>query len=368
MLSNDSRHSRRREADDEGDARCRPDRHRPPPPPDPATAGSPSDEAIIRSSCNDRGATAPARCRPSCPATSSRIAAPSSRLPPSSLSAELERQQEQHESGRGAQDQHRRPRQLHARRQRLAARGRRRVGSQRRARAAAAARPRTPPRTAARCRRASRELPIATCNSGRRHHRHDAGEAGDQAELRVGLDQLAFVAHDRRHERRLRHRDTSSAARAPRRRAGTALCRRRTGSSAAARRCAPRPTACTTNRRPPRTRSITGPMNGATTRNGVKLTSRKASTLLRAPLGSTSKKNESARATTIAASPPIIAACVMASCWNFDRDPAATRDGRHARLITCTSGHHGGNRRASVVVNHHRSCSSPRHGLTIATT
>ncbi len=83
-------------------------------------------------------------------------------------------------------------------------------------------------------------------------------------------------------------------------------------------------TSCTMKRRPPRTRSMTGPMNGATTRNGAKLTSRKASTLLRAPFGSTSKKNESASATTIAASPPIIAACVIASCWNFDLAPAAT--------------------------------------------
>jgi len=60
-------------------------------------------------------------------------------------------------------------------------------------------------------------------------------------------------------------------------------------------------------------------------KNGAKLTRRKPSTLLRAPFGSTSKKNESASATTIAASPPTIAAWVIASCWNFERATIGTR-------------------------------------------
>jgi len=77
-------------------------------------------------------------------------------------------------------------------------------------------------------------------------------------------------------------------------------------------------TICTMSRRPPLTRSIVGPIAGATSRNGAKLTSKKASTFDRAPDGSTSKKNESASATTIAASPPIMAAWVNASRWNFE--------------------------------------------------
>jgi len=78
-------------------------------------------------------------------------------------------------------------------------------------------------------------------------------------------------------------------------------------------------TICTIRRRPPRTRSMSGPIIGATSRNGRKLTSRNPSTFERAPFGSTSKKNESASATTIAASPPIIAAWVNARRWNLDR-------------------------------------------------
>ena len=73
-------------------------------------------------------------------------------------------------------------------------------------------------------------------------------------------------------------------------------------------------TICTIRRRPPLTRSIAGPIAGAIRRNGAKLISKNPSTRLRAPFGSTSKKNESASATTIAASPPSIAAWVKASC------------------------------------------------------
>src|SRR5215211_4073567 len=70
-------------------------------------------------------------------------------------------------------------------------------------------------------------------------------------------------------------------------------------------------TAWITVRRPPAMRSMTGPMSGAMSRNGAKLMMRKSSTRPRAALGVMLKNSESARATIIAASPPIIAAWVM---------------------------------------------------------
>jgi len=73
-----------------------------------------------------------------------------------------------------------------------------------------------------------------------------------------------------------------------------------------------------TNFRPPATRSISGPISGATTRNGAKPITRKSNTRERAASRSMSKNNESANATTMAASPPIIRAWVMASRRNFD--------------------------------------------------
>ena len=79
-----------------------------------------------------------------------------------------------------------------------------------------------------------------------------------------------------------------------------------------------------TARRPPGARSITGPTSGAMTRNGAKLMMRKSSTRPRAALGSIDRNSESARATSIAASPPIIAAWVMARRRNFDIGTAVT--------------------------------------------
>ena len=61
----------------------------------------------------------------------------------------------------------------------------------------------------------------------------------------------------------------------------------------------PSPVRRTMRRRPPRTRSIRRPINGATTKKGANDTSKNPSSRVRAPSRSTSKKNESARATTI---------------------------------------------------------------------
>lgn len=74
-----------------------------------------------------------------------------------------------------------------------------------------------------------------------------------------------------------------------------------------------------TNRRPPAIRSIAGPMSGATNRNGTKLMPRNSNTRLRAASASRLNSTESARATTIAASPADIAAWVRASFSNRDR-------------------------------------------------
>ena len=101
-------------------------------------------------------------------------------------------------------------------------------------------------------------------------------------------------------------RGTSSATRARRTRAGTARARRcssPSGSSAATRAPA---VSWMTRRRPPATRSISGPISGAITRNGAKLMTRNSITRDRAASRSMLKNSESASATTIAASPPII--------------------------------------------------------------
>ncbi len=82
-----------------------------------------------------------------------------------------------------------------------------------------------------------------------------------------------------------------------------------------------------TNRRPPATRSIIGPINGATTRNGAKPSARNNSTRDRAASRSMSKKSESASATTIAASAPIMRAWVTASRRNFDADGRRVDEG-----------------------------------------
>ena len=77
-------------------------------------------------------------------------------------------------------------------------------------------------------------------------------------------------------------------------------------------------TACTTNRRPPGARSMTGPMNGAMNRNGTRVIPRYSSTFVRAASGSRLNNTEPARATVVAASPATMAACVPASRRNFD--------------------------------------------------
>jgi hypothetical protein len=62
----------------------------------------------------------------------------------------------------------------------------------------------------------------------------------------------------------------------------------------------------TVNLRPPGIRSMTGPMNGAITANGAKLTAKNKSTRLRAASGLIDKNKESASATANAASPHAI--------------------------------------------------------------
>ena len=151
-----------------------------------------------------------------------------------------------------------------------------------------------------------------------RNDRDGAGDAGDQAELRVRLDEFVVGAHGRRHERRLRHdvrllqheRGEHEREQRERRR-----CSSPSGSSA---RRGRRPSSWITSRRPPATRSISGPISGAMTRNGAKLMTRNSITRERAASRSMLKNSESARATTIAASPPIISAWVIASRRNFD--------------------------------------------------
>ncbi len=86
-----------------------------------------------------------------------------------------------------------------------------------------------------------------------------------------------------------------------------------------------------TSRRPPATRSIKGPISGAMTRNGAKLNARNSITRERAASRSMLKNSESARATTIAASPPIIRACVIASRRNFDAGGLRSIPATHPR-------------------------------------
>jgi hypothetical protein len=69
----------------------------------------------------------------------------------------------------------------------------------------------------------------------------------------------------------------------------------------------------TMKRRPPRTRSITGPMNGPTTAKGRTVQMRPMAVLPRAALSDTLTKTEPANATTTNASPADDRACTMAS-------------------------------------------------------
>jgi hypothetical protein len=80
-----------------------------------------------------------------------------------------------------------------------------------------------------------------------------------------------------------------------------------------------------TVRRPPAMRSRNGPINGAISRNGAKLTTRNSKTCSRPSSGLIDRNFESARATTIAASPAIMAAWVMLRRRNFD-SPARESD------------------------------------------
>src|SRR3954469_1274998 len=63
---------------------------------------------------------------------------------------------------------------------------------------------------------------------------------------------------------------------------------------------------------------MNGPINGATRANGAKLISRYSSTLLRAASGLMEKNSDPASDTTIATSPAVISACVLASRLNGD--------------------------------------------------
>ena len=71
-------------------------------------------------------------------------------------------------------------------------------------------------------------------------------------------------------------------------------------------------------RLPPGTRSITGPMNGAITANGARLTAKNSKTLLRAASGLIDKKSESASAIANAASPHAVSACTRPSRLSGD--------------------------------------------------
>src|SRR6478735_3420701 len=77
-------------------------------------------------------------------------------------------------------------------------------------------------------------------------------------------------------------------------------------------------------RRPPAMRSSTGPINGASRMNGAKLRHRNSNTRHRASDGSMAKNSVLASATTITASPPIIAAWVMASRRNLEYDSSGS--------------------------------------------
>lgn len=77
-------------------------------------------------------------------------------------------------------------------------------------------------------------------------------------------------------------------------------------------------TISTVIRRPPGTRSITGPMNGAITANGARLIARNNRTLLRAASGLIDRKSESASAMANAASPQAVSACTRPSLLKGD--------------------------------------------------
>ena len=146
----------------------------------------------------------------------------------------------------------------------------------------------------------------------------EADDAGDQAELGVGLDELAPRCARPTGRSPTCRRRTSSAARGRRTPPGTAPgCRSRRPSPGTA-----RPAAAATIMiaalRPPAMRSRAGPISGASRRNGAKLRTRNSSTRSRAASGSIEKNSESARATTIAASPAIISAWVIARRRNFE--------------------------------------------------
>lgn len=72
------------------------------------------------------------------------------------------------------------------------------------------------------------------------------------------------------------------------------------------------------NRRPPGMRSITGPMNLPSTRNGANETARNNSTRPRASPGVIERNSESASATAMEASPAAINACTRTSRVNGD--------------------------------------------------
>ena len=126
---------------------------------------------------------------------------------PADTRAEPEGEVEEEEADAGPQERHRQRRGADARR-----------------RAAACARPapRPSPRRRRRGRRRALRKPIVNISRrvdqrrpagqrvdqlqhGRREHGDEAGQAGDHAELGVGLDEIGLGAHDRRHDRRLRH-------------------------------------------------------------------------------------------------------------------------------------------------------------------
>jgi hypothetical protein len=229
---------------------------------------------------------------------------------------------EQHEPHRSAQHQHRDPSELQARGERLGARGRRLAGAQHELARQAE---RCPQRDAEQhgAVRQRRRGPDEELQTGGGDDGHRAGDPGDHAQLGVRLDQFSLTADHRRHQCRLRHRvrllehECDEDEQEQPDVVGEPDHQELHHDARTGDRLHHEPAAAA------------HPVDQRSDERGdeeerAKLTSRNASTLLRAPLGSTSKKNESARATTIAASPPIIAAWVRASCWNFDDVPAAT--------------------------------------------
>ncbi len=120
------------------------------------------------------------------------------------LGAEREREVEQHEPHAAPQQQHRHGRELQARRRQLDALAlRRRSGGHHvtweagRRHECDGEEDRAVPQR--------RRAPERDLEQRGREHGGDAGDAGDQPELRVRLDELALGAHHARHEGRLRH-------------------------------------------------------------------------------------------------------------------------------------------------------------------